>query len=418
MKYFFIILSLIISLNSSAQFRSLLSANGQGRLNSSVFSSNKLCGELSAGYMNNLVINKQNPASYIQSSLTLIDIGVRAENGSFSLLDTVKSSGGITMSHIAFLFPLTPGKSGLSIGFTQNSSVNYSLKSLNSDALFGKYNQTQSGNGNTYNAYAGVGFKVNKFSFGSNLNFIFGNVKYNQDINFTDSSFMPTIRHRNDISMFNLAYDLGAQYYTDINKKNAISFGIYYKGNLSSTATNKYTRQSLQTVSSTSTNATVLEDSTYSVDLPKNTKIGFGVNYYANKAINIGTEFNLGFFDGYTDYFTGLPLQNTWHFHTGIEYRPILNRDIDSRKYFNKVTYRFGTILGKSEHNIEGSLNDFKIMGGISLPVLNRTVSQITIGLEYHKLGFSTDKNYGESLFTFHTQITFGDKWFIRPKFD
>lgn len=419
MKYILILfLSLIVSQSLDAQFSSLNSANGIGRLSPSVFSSNKFCGELSAAYMNALVINKQNPASYSMSNLTLIDIGMKAENGSFSIQDSTKSSGGIGLTHIAFLFPLSAGKSGLSLGFTKNSAVNYSLKSLNTDATFGKYNKILSGSGNTYNAFAGVGFKIKKFSVGTNLNLTFGNIKYNEDLSFTDSTFIPTLRKRNDVSIFNIAYDLGGQYYTDISKKHGISIGAYYKGNFSSTASDKYTRQSITNVTSISNSVSVIEDTISNIDMPKSSKFGIGINYYSNKVLTIGTEFNMTFNDGFTDRFTGLPLQNAWHIHTGVEYRPILNRDIDGRKYFNKASYRFGAILGKSEQNIGGGINDLKIIGGLSLPVLTRTISQVTLGLEYNKIGFSSGKNYGESIISFYTQITFGDRWFVRPKFD
>jgi hypothetical protein len=87
------------------------------------------------------------------------------------------------------------------------------------------------------------------------------------------------------------------------------------------------------------------------------------------------------------------------------------------RKYFNRVVYRGGVVLGKSEFNIPGSINELKITTGVSLPVLSRTLSYITLGAEYHQIGFDS-KAQSESYFKFIAQITFGDRWFVRPKFD
>jgi hypothetical protein len=63
------ILILTVVSNSYSQYKSLLSANNEGRVLSSVFSSNRLAGQLSAAYSSSNVNNLQNPASYADASL-------------------------------------------------------------------------------------------------------------------------------------------------------------------------------------------------------------------------------------------------------------------------------------------------------------------------------------------------------------
>lgn len=401
-----------------AQFRTLTSASDVGRLNSSVFSQNRFSGQLSAAYVGNLVTNFQNPASYADASLTSIEIGANSISGAYHIGDSSINSSGIGINHFAMQFPLTTGKSGLSLGFTRNANTNYSVRELNTDPTFGSFSNQQRGNGNTYQAFVGTGFRFKNLKLGANLGITFGQIEHYNDIVFPDSTFIPRISTSNSISEFGLQYTLGAQYELEASKSRQMVFGAYYTSGLSHSATDELKKQNVFDRSSTLEYVT-LKDSSSTYDLPKYSKLGLGVSMIQNKTTLLGAEFTLENFSGFRSKLTNQNLQDAWHIHLGGEYKPFMNREVNARKYFNRMTYRAGAVIGKSEQNFAGTINDLKVMGGVTLPVLSRNVGFISLGAEYGVRGFGGDKTQlSENYLSFHLILTFADKWFMRQKFD
>jgi hypothetical protein len=418
-KIFLALTSLAIaSQGLHAQFRTLTSASDIGRLNSSVFSQNRFAGQLSAAYVGNMVTNFQNPASYADASLTSIEIGAHSISGSYHIGDSTKSSGGLGINHFAMQFPLTTGKSGMSFGFVKNSNTDYSIKKVSTDNTFGSFSNQLSGLGNTYQAFIGTGFRFKNLKLGANLGLNFGQTEHNNDFVFPDSSFLPKIATKNSVSEFGVQYTLGAQYELEASKTRQIVFGAYYTSALSHSATNELKKQNVFDRSGTLEYIT-LKDSTFDSDLPKYSKLGLGISMIQNRTTLIGAEFNLENFSAFKSKLDSQSLQNAWHLHLGGEYKPFMNRDVNSRKYFNRLTYRLGAVLGKSEQNFSGTLNDIRVMGGVTLPVLSRNIGFISLGTEYGIRGFGGDKTQlSENYFNIHLILTFADKWFMRQKFD
>ena len=409
---------LIASPGLFAQFRTLTSASDIGRLSSSVFSQNRFAGQLSAAYVGNLVTNFQNPASYADASLTSIEIGANSISGAYQLGDTTRSSGGLGINHFAMQFPLTAGKSGMSFGFMKNSNTNYSLKKVSTDANFGSFSNQLNGQGNTYQAYIGTGFRFKGLKLGANLGINFGQIEHNDDLVFPDSTYLPRIATNNIVSEFGIQYTLGAQYELEVSKSRQIVLGAYYTSALSHSATNELKKQNIFDRSGILEYIT-LKDSTSENDLPKYSKFGLGMSMIQNKTTMLGAEFTMENFSDFKSILTKQNLQNAWHLHLGSEYKPFMNREVNSRKYFNRLTYRIGAVLGKSEQNFIGTLNDIRVMGGVTLPVLSRNIGFISLGTEYGIRGFGGDKTQlSENYFNIHLILTFADKWFIRQKFD
>lgn len=418
-KIFIALTSLLIASHGlHAQFRTLTSASDIGRLNSSVFSQNRFAGQLSAAYVGNMVTNFQNPASYADASLTSIEIGAYSTSGSYYLGDSIKSSGGLGINHFAMQFPLTVGKSGMSFGFMKNSNTDYSLRKVRTDPTFGSLSNQLSGQGNTYQAYIGTGFRFKNLKLGANLGINFGQIEHNNDYIFPDSTFIPRIVTRNSVSEFGFQYTLGAQYELEVSKTRQMVWGAYYTSALSHSATNELKKQNVFDRSGTLEYVN-LKDSTFENDLPKYSKLGLGMSMIQNKTTLLGAEFTLENFSSFKSLLTNESLQNSWHLHLGAEYKPFMNRDVNGRKYFNRLTYRLGAVLGKSEQNFTGTLNDIRAMGGVTLPVLSRNIGFITLGTEYGVRGFGGDKTQlSENYFNIHLILTFADKWFMRQKFD
>jgi hypothetical protein len=418
-----IILSICLSFilgSSFAQYRTLTSANGEGRTLTPVFSQNRFAGQLSAAYTGNLINNFQNPASYADATLTAIEAGTLGLSGSFTVNDSTKNSAGLGMTHFTILMPMTAGKSGLNIGFFHHANTNYGKKSLLTDTTFKTQNYNlKSGTGNIYNAFVGAGFRVKSWKFGANLITQFGTTTYNDDTEFPDSTAIPTLRTRETVSQFGLLYTLGAQYEWQINKNKQAIFGGYYNGNLFKSGSVDKTTQNIFDLGNSGPEYITLTDSNKSVDQPSSSKFGLGATLISNRSLLLGTEFNLEDFTSFKSRTENKNLETAWHFHLGAEYKPFMNRDNNTRKYLNRITYRVGAVVGKSEQNYTGTINDMKVMGGATLPIIGRNVGYITLGLEYANRGFGGDKSQiNESILSFHMILTFADKWFIRQKFD
>lgn len=411
------ILFLLNITNTNAQVNSVFSIDGKGRMGSNVFSSNRLMGDMAASYSSHLNINALNPASYSNASLTLIDFGFKGENGSVTYNDSTKKSGGLGPSHLAFLFPLKMNKWGLSFGMSNSSQVNYSFYNTSNDATFGKVGNNISAEGNLYKTYIGTGFKIKDFSFGANIGLEFGNKKAINDYTFVDSLFLPKIRNRISTSNTNFYYNLGVLYTKDLNKKNTIQVGAFYLSDFSNSASDQVVREAITVLSGSTLKTRTLQDTTISYSAPRFSQFGLGISYILNKSTTFAFEYQMRDFSNFTTYNQDAYLNKAWSLHTGVEIRPFQNPNVNMRKYFNRVVYRGGVVLGKSEFNIPGSINELKITTGVSLPVLSRTLSYITLGAEYHQIGFDS-KAQSESYFKFIAQITFGDRWFVRPKFD
>jgi hypothetical protein len=404
-----------------AQFRTLSSANGEGRTLTPVFSQNRFAGQLSAAYVGNLVMNSQNPASYADASLTAIEAGTIGLSGSYTLNDSTKSSAGMGLSHFSILLPMTTGKSGMGIGFYHHANTNYGIKSLVNDTIFNiKDYNFKSGTGNLYNVFVGVGFRFKSWKFGANLTTQFGNNSYLNDTEFPDSTAIPTLRDRQSVSQMGMLYTLGTQYEWTINKTKQAIFGAYYNGTLFQSGSADIAKQHIFNRGFAPKEYISLTDTTQSVDIPSYSKFGIGASLITNRSFLLGTEFT---YEDFSDFKTRIDnkntnLQNAWHVHIGGEYKPFMNRTNDARKYFNRVTYRFGAVVGKSEQNYTGTINEYKIMGGATLPILGRNIGYITLGMEYGARGFGEKTQVSENLLSFHMILTFADKWFIRQKFD
>lgn len=417
-KYILLIFSVVSSFVGYGQFRTPNSANEAGWVQPSVFSQNRFAGQLSAAYVGGFSANFQNPATYADATLTSIEVGAMSVSGAYQLTDSSNSSAGLGLSHFAIQMPLSVGKSGLCFGLYRNSNTNYSIKHMSYDSTFGSFANQLKGNGNIYQAFVGSGFRFGNFKVGANVGISFGSVIHSNSIVFPDSLLLPQIAKTNAISELGLHYTLGTQYDIELSRDRQLILGGYYTSSLSKSGTVDYTRQTIFNKSGVPEYVT-LNDTNYDVSLPKMNKIGVGATFIRDRSLLLGTEFNFADYSSYKNILTGLPLQKSWHIHLGAEYKPFMHREFNSRKYWNKITYRCGAVIGKSEQNFSGSLNDLKIMGGATLPILGRNIGYLTLGAEYGMRGFGgTTGDISERTFSLHLILTFADKWFLRPKFD
>lgn len=413
-----ILLLSLIFVSLQAQYRSIISANGDGRVFSSAFSQNSLAGGISAAYSSSNVHNMLNPASYADAVLTAVEVGTKVETGAYTYRDSTMNSGGLGLSHFAILLPLTAGKSGLGFGFHQRTNTDYGITYNFQDPGFGAIQKQQTGDGNTYQAFVGSGFRFGNLKLGGSFLVNFGSVKHTDLTKFVDSLKLPNLRVIDEFSNMGVSYNIGAQYGINLNKTNQILLGGYYQNSIFQNMSQRNQKHNIYNLGADGIRSLSIADTSIDLATLSMQQFGLGFSWVANNALLVGTEFNFNSTGGRANRLDALTTTDAWYVRSGLEYRPSLLRKNDSRKYLNRVTYRFGGGLGRNEHSFDGSMNDIKLTAGATFPVLSRSIGYITTGLEYNYRTNMGSQQISESILTVKIILTFADRWFIRSKFD
>jgi hypothetical protein len=416
MNKFFITLTLFVSQSLSAQYSSIFSQYGLGKIQSTSFGSNKGCGELAAGYNSPMNINYTNPASYTAAAFTIFDVGGFAENGTTQQGDSTYRSSNGTLSHLALLLPVKPNKLAISMGMMPYSSLKYNTSGTLQDATVGKIDFTHNINGAINQVYLGGAYKIKKWSVGVNLGYLFGNMVDTKTYYIEDSVGLDT-RKIESVTMKAFNYNIGVQYNSKVNKNDFITIGAY-----GSSRTNANFSKYSSNKSFFSYNGSFKELSqtdTSSIDYSLPLTFGLGCSYTKNNYITYGIDFRQTNWNDF-DYNNGpAALNNAWKLGIGIEYKPIAKAGIKDKKYLNKIIYRAGASLGKSESAIStGAVNEYAFNTNVSLPMMNaKLVTYFNLGLDLGARGFDS-KTISERYWRVNLSFTITDKWFNKVRFD
>ena len=239
-KTFCTVLILLFVQQVTAQENSPYSRYGIGDLVPNTNTVNRGMGGVSAGYVDVLSINFNNPASYsrfqtmaeagsnkVMSGRVLLDVGVNYESRTLQSPNQplkFSSSYGY-FSYVQVGMPLNK-KWGLSFGLRPLSRVNYNINRLEqlTDPLTGKSIDTAatafSGNGGGFLPTIGTGYAFGDLSIGGNIGYLFGRkevstkrIFLNDTVNYLSSNFT------NRSFFGGVFFNAGAQYKISLRKK-------------------------------------------------------------------------------------------------------------------------------------------------------------------------------------------------------
>jgi hypothetical protein len=416
---FFILLVAILPVRAQITSSSPYSQFGLGDLKGSLLPQNRAMGGLSQGirkpgsYDN---INLANPASYSSLELTTFDVGASMDIRKLSKNGiSGKNQLNSTLSHINFGVPINRF-SALSFGLVPYTDLGYQFSNAGLIDT-NKVNYIYSGEGGISKAYMGYGFKLgNKFSFGFNLAYLFGNLKQNRAFEFANeltTVFNSRTQYSNSVG--GLSYDYGLQFSTEITDKTKFIFG--YTGNSGSslnsrnnTVTTRYKKDVLGNEQATS-------DSTYFAQGTKN-KISMPLTHTAGFAFEktngwlIGADVSYSRWSDYREGAINPGLNDSYGIIVGGQITPDANAIAN---YFKLVDYRFGIKYDKTFIQIgNNDINQYALTFGFGLPLPRNRSSFYKINLSAELGQRGTDKNdlVRDRYLNLNLGFTLNDKWF------
>ena len=436
---FFIGFQLVAQTNGNSPY----SRFGIGDLVNENFMHTRMMGSIGSSYIDGYHINIVNPASYASLRATAFDIGLDAKRSTLTSGDLKNTSWNGNLQYISLAFPLgnplneildqQKRKYNLGMSFTlmPNSTVGYNITSQENLEGFGDIERIYAGDGGSYKFLWGNAIKYKDFSFGINLGYLFGNIRYEQNISFFDLPFAYQDLFSSEYSLNGFIWGTGAIYTKILNRKelenktkrvpDLISIGVRLKS-ASSFNTNLTTSQfGVQTTSSTTQfidTAYIAQDVKGSGKLPL--EFGFGASYYKGEKFMIGADFSTSNWSSYENDADNTleenPMSNTYSVSFGGFYRPNYK---SYNRYFKRVYYRYGAYYKSDPRSIGGDqITSYGLTLGMGMPfIYQRKISHANIGVEFGKRG--SNSPIAESFFKISLGFTFNDdEWFIKKKYN
>ena len=421
---------LFVSVKSFSQAEAPYSIYGLGALRSPVFSANQGMGYLAAPYASGVNINYSNPASYASLTRTTIELGAMLDGNHISAGgDSSYRSGNASVDHFAVaLVPSSKHNAwALSLGLLPYSNVNYNYIQNFNDNSIGPYSESYIGSGSLYNAYVGGAYKVNGFSIGANVGFIFGKLQYEKTISFPQDSFGSyATQNITNVNIKSFSYNVGVQYQKliyhnrddpDARRDIYIFFGAYGATSLKMTAkvSTYWDRSVFSPTTSTQTIIDTLQSQALQVGkitLPYNA--GAGLMFGNERFWLWGADFKYNGWGSLNTILDNGGLVNSWQISTGGQITP----KYDDRNYLYRMQYRIGAYYGKSEITFAGSqLTQAGATLGFGFPF--KSVAHINFTGDFGQLGSPGNVAVlQQTYYRFTLGIVLNDIWFIKRKFD
>lgn len=376
---------------------------GYGQLSDATLGSTSGMGGASIGMRRNNQINPSNPASYsaIDSTTFLFEFGVSLQNGIFTegVNKESKPNGGI--DHLAIQFPLIKGM-GASVGLLPYSNVGYQFgNSISNGGLTGT--TTYGGEGGLSLAYFGLAATPFKgISLGANFNYVFGTISNSSYI--TNNNSASTVTKILQLHQRGFKPDFGVQWFKSFSKEQSLSIGLTYTPKIK--------------LSGTLDSVHIVGDSSKTFALDRKYElaetIGIGADWQMNNHWSFVAN---GLYQKWNDAAFGnqiATLSNRLKLAAGAEYTP----NVNGRRYFQHVKYRFGGYMSDNYSNAKGSsAKEYGAGFGFGLP-FKGTKSMLNISFDYSKLAPSNSSFIKEEYFKFTLNLTFNEFWFFKRSID
>lgn len=399
-------------------------------------------GGISAGYVDILSINYNNPASYskfqtrieggrVITGRVLLDVGLNFDSRTLSTPNVpgnFNSSYGY-FSHVQLGIPLNKNW-GMSFGLRPLSRVNYKINRLEelTDPLTGNKIDSAltefSGNGGTFLPNIGTGFAIKNFSIGASMSYLFGRKEFNTRRSlYNGTTAYASSNHATSSYLGDLLFSAGAQYKINIDKQTALNLGVSGNWQQNISASRDLVRE---TFGRSTDNGDVRIDSVFEaldekgeVVYPASYTAGFIIDHTEEKGNGwlLGVDYSTTQWDNYLFFGEKDDVKTNWKLRVGGQIRPT-----PSRNYWSNVAYRAGFFVGPDYINVGKQLPQFGVTAGLALPIAAPRMNpgQFTIinfGFEYSRRG-NDDNILRENLFRVSVGLNFSDLWFSKRRYD
>jgi len=427
-----------------AQDNSPYTRYGLGDLVPSTNINTRAMGGISTGYNDFFSINFNNPASYgsfysireakskkLLYGRAVLDIGVNFENRTLIAPNTTGkfTASNALFSHVQVGVPLRSNW-GLSFGLRPVTRISYKI--IQGGTVIGSPTDSTStlseGDGGSYLASMGTGFKIKNFSFGINGGYLFGKKDYSsRKTVLNDTVAYNAGNFQTKTTFGNFYASAGMQYYVKLDTSTFLTFGAY--GNLKQklNASQDLIRETYY-FDPNAGNTRI--DSVYEKKDVKGT-IQYPASFTAGIMIQripsnkkggwlLGVDYHQSNWKDYRFYGQADSLRNKWEVRVGGELRPSI--DAARKSYWGNVAYRAGFFVGPDYVQVRKKLPSFGATLGLGLPLknsnrLNNQVTMINVAFEYIKRG-NNENLLKESMFRFSLGFSLSDLWFAKRKYE
>ena len=373
----------------------------------------------SLGIRKGNVVNVKNPASYsaVDSLTFLFDAGLTGQVTHFEEGAVKMNAQGAGFDYAVGSFRLMPHV-GMSFGVIPFSVIGYEYTTSSYiNSIYGSETSTYHGEGGLRQAFIGAGWRViEPLSVGVNIGYLWGTME--RSVLAKGVTSLNPLYKRYSASVNSISANFGLQYDYQLNPEDALTFGLTVGvgHELSSNPTCE-----IINVNTTDTTRFELKNG---LSIPMT--YGVGVAWTHNNKLVVDADFTLQKW-GSLD-FPGTNsatnqyemrsdlLKDRYQVAVGLDYVP----SEMSRKYLNRVHYKFGAGYTTPYYNINGKEGpkEFSVSAGFGLPLQNAYNNRSVLNVSAQWVHASAKDMITENTFRINIGLTFNERWFSKWKIE
>ena len=422
--YIFIIVLLIIGFEATAQtgISSPYSAFGLGYINEVNNIHNRSMGGIGIGTRDRYTINLRNPASYsaFDSTSFVFEGGMTGHYTGLKTQNVDEEIASASLSQLLFGFPVTKWWRS-SFGLVPFSSVGYNVVDFDTKEDIGKIEYSFEGDGGVSRVFWGNAFQpIKSLSIGINASYLFGTIDHTQSVSFPDSLYIINTKESNSVTIGDLHFDLGVQYFTKF--KNDLEFvaGATFHPKINLNANRDYIARSylgvVNGIDIFRDTIAAITDEKGVVTMP----MGYGVGFSFAKTDQwlAGFDYKFDRWSEYKSFGVSDSLVNSHSFNIG----GLLVPDYSSLSYLKRINYRLGAKYSFSYLKLRGEqINSFGITFGIGLPLRSLAArgskSMVNLGIEVGRRGTLDKGLIQENYINVYFGISIYEWWFYKRRY-
>jgi len=404
--FFLFALGVIAQNNTQSPYSKL----GLGDFQSMGFGRSAAMGGVGYALYSGNELNHLNPASLsnLDSLLSVLEIGMHADNTHLENATTTDSRWTANVTHVSFGMAVNK-RWGMSYGIAPYTSVGYNITTDQEvSGIPQKYSVLLKGKGGLNNLYWSNGFKITpNISLGVNISYLFGPKTEEQYYDLTDITAYTISRKISD-KYRGWKFDLGYQQTASLSSNSKLTIGII--ANLPGILKRKTTDIVIQGYSSFSDDTLKNEENVKSnLNFPMN--VGGGISYQYKQHLTLAADYTFIRFSDFKIDDSFSELIDNHVFALGLEYFP---HNSGMRK--RNIKYRTGANYQTGYYLVDGNeLKSMKITAGIGFPV---KATLFNIYGSYGGRGFLKDNLIKENTLSFGINMSFMDLWFRKRQIE
>ncbi|MEH0007445.1 MAG: hypothetical protein V6Z82_01845 [Flavobacteriales bacterium] len=373
-------------------------------------------GGVGANFFDGTAINTVNPASYVHLRQTTYEVGIHTDIAQFKTHLSSDSRSATYISQVDLALPLK--RSAFLLGFLPFSATGYNGRESDPKSADAFVAHDADGELNAF--VMGYAYQITQdFSLGIHVNYVFGNKTNDVISGQGDAQLLTDQRETSHTKGFyftggaiytkglkdgknvniGATYSLGAQFQTEYDR---LVYTFRYAGD----GTGRQT--TLDTISPE-------KGAKGTLDLPFRAALALGLS--RDRKFGYGAQADFENFQNFKIDGKRQPdFKNSVRLAAGGYWIPKYS---DTRNYFSRVTYRFGTFYEGTYLHLNGKrIRDGGVSFGLGLPMGIERASTLNLGLILGRRGTVANRLVRENYMNLRLCLSFGERWFRKRKYD